>query len=92
MRVLTRLLVQHHVSTDLAAWRGEVLTQTELLIPALGQIGAHAELAKAWRMIQFVYGPVCQCGQAGRDGPAGAPARAPPPVTGASRLVSSAPT
>ena len=61
--VLTRLLVQHHISTDLAAWRGEVLTQTELLIPALGQIGAHAELAKAWRMIQFVYGPVCQWGK-----------------------------
>jgi len=58
--VLTKLLVQHHVSTDLAAWRSDVLAETERLIPSLEEIGAHAELAKAWRMIQFVYGPVCQ--------------------------------
>jgi class 3 adenylate cyclase/tetratricopeptide (TPR) repeat protein len=58
--VLTKLLVQHHVSTDLAAWRNDVLAETERLIPPLEEIGAHAELAKAWRMVQFVYGPVCQ--------------------------------
>jgi class 3 adenylate cyclase/tetratricopeptide (TPR) repeat protein len=61
--VLTRLLVQHHVSTDLAAWRNTVLAEAESLIPALGAIGAHAELAKAWRMIGFVYGPVSQWGK-----------------------------
>src|SRR5439155_23630666 len=61
--LLTRLLVQHHVATDLAAWRREVLTQAEAMIPALGALGAHAELAKAWRMIGFVYGPVSQWGK-----------------------------
>jgi class 3 adenylate cyclase/tetratricopeptide (TPR) repeat protein len=61
--VLTRLLVQHHTTDDLAAWRGEVERQTSRLIPLLEGIGAHAELAKAWRMIQFVYGPVCQWGK-----------------------------
>jgi class 3 adenylate cyclase len=61
--VLTRLLVRHHVTDDLAAWRAQVLEQTERLIPALEQLEAHAELAKAWRMAQFVHGPVCQWGK-----------------------------
>src|SRR5262249_9014772 len=58
--VLTRLLVHHHVAEDLAVWRAEVLGVTKRLIPKLEQLEAHAELAKAWRMVGFVYGPVCQ--------------------------------
>ena len=61
--MLTRLLVQHHVATDLGAWRAEVLAQAGAAIPELERLGAHAELAKAWRMMQYVYGPVCRWGE-----------------------------
>src|SRR5581483_5003941 len=61
--VLARLLVQHHVASDLAAWRADVLAHTETLIPLLEPLDAHAELARAWRLKQFVYGPVCQWGR-----------------------------
>jgi class 3 adenylate cyclase len=61
--VLTRLLVQHHTTDDLAGWRASIERETGRLIPLLEREGAHAELAKAWRMTQFVYGPVCQYGK-----------------------------
>jgi class 3 adenylate cyclase/tetratricopeptide (TPR) repeat protein len=58
--VLTRLLAGHHVAEDLGAWRGEVETATAHLIPALEKLVAHAELAKAWRMVAWVHAPVCR--------------------------------
>ena len=61
--VLTRLLVQHFTTEDLAAWRATVAHETSKLIPLLEELDAHAELAKAWRLTQFVYGPVCQWGK-----------------------------
>jgi hypothetical protein len=61
--ILTRLLVQHHTTGDLGAWRSEVERETGRLIPLLEDLDAHAELAKAWRMAQFVYGPVCRWGK-----------------------------
>jgi class 3 adenylate cyclase len=59
---LTRLLVRHHVADDLAAWRTEVGAETERLIPRLELLSAHAELAKAWRLLGFVSGAVCRWG------------------------------
>jgi class 3 adenylate cyclase/tetratricopeptide (TPR) repeat protein len=61
--VLTRWLVRHHVADDLARWRGDVLAEVERLIPQLERIDAHAELAKAWRMLGFVHGGVCRWGE-----------------------------
>jgi predicted ATPase/class 3 adenylate cyclase len=58
--VLTRLLAVHHVAEDLGAWRAEVETATAHLIPALEKLVAHAELAKAWRMVAWVHAPVCR--------------------------------
>ena len=58
--VLTRLLVRHHASTDLDAWREEVDAETQRLIPILEREDADYELAKAWRMVAFVHGSVCR--------------------------------
>ena len=60
---LTRLLVRHHVTDDLAAWRTEVLAESERLIPRLERLDADAELAKAWRLLGFVSGAVCRWGE-----------------------------
>jgi hypothetical protein len=56
--VLTRLLVRHHASTDLDAWRKEVDGETQRFIPILEGQDADYELAKAWRMVAFIHGPV----------------------------------
>src|SRR5262245_36096873 len=56
--VLTRLLVQHHTTEDLGAWRDEVESETARLIPVLEQTTADAELAKACRLVQFLHGSV----------------------------------
>src|SRR5205823_4072935 len=58
--VLTRLLVQHHTTDDLGAWRGEVENETARLIPLLEGTAADAELAKAWRIVQFLHASVCR--------------------------------
>ena len=58
--VLTRLLVRHHASTDLDAWREEVDEETQRLIPILEAKDADYELAKAWRMVAFIHGSVCR--------------------------------
>jgi tetratricopeptide (TPR) repeat protein len=58
--VLTRLLAGHHAAEDLGAWRGDVESATEELIPQLEERGAHAELAKAWRMVAWIHAPVCR--------------------------------
>ena len=58
--VLTRLLVRHHASRDLDAWRDEVDGETQRLIPMLERQSADYELAKAWRMVAFVHGSVCR--------------------------------
>ena len=55
--VLTRLLVQHHATEDLGAWRDEVERTTNELIPVLEARDADAELAKAWRMVAWVHAP-----------------------------------
>ena len=58
--ILTRLLVAHHTVDDLDVWRSEVQAESERLIPMLEQDGSPGALAKAWRMIAFVHGTVCQ--------------------------------
>jgi predicted ATPase len=58
--VLTRLLVRHHATDDLDSWRAEVERETTALIPILQEREAHAELAKAWRMVAFVHGIACE--------------------------------
>jgi ATP/maltotriose-dependent transcriptional regulator MalT len=57
--LLTRLLVRHHATEDLDEWRAEVARETDELIPLLEEREAHAELAKAWRMVAFVHGIAC---------------------------------
>jgi predicted ATPase/class 3 adenylate cyclase len=58
--MLTRLLARHHVASDLSAWREEVERTTSKLIPILETRDAHAELAKAFRMVAWVHAPVYQ--------------------------------
>ena len=58
--VLTKLLAGHHIATDLSAWRAEVERATTSLIPDLEKREAHAELAKAWRMVAWIHAPVCR--------------------------------
>jgi tetratricopeptide (TPR) repeat protein len=54
--------VRHHVTEDLSSLRQEMLAEAQALIPVLERLEAHAELAKAWRMIAFVHGSVCAWG------------------------------
>jgi ATP/maltotriose-dependent transcriptional regulator MalT len=56
--------VRHHVEENLERWRDEVTREAERLIPMLQERGADAELAKAWRLMGFVYGSVCRYGEA----------------------------
>ncbi len=58
--LLTRLLVRHHATDDLDAWRAQVKRETAALIPILEEREAHAEAAKAWRMVAFVHGIACE--------------------------------
>ena len=58
--ILTRLLVRHHITGDLDAWRAEVDRETGRIIPLLDAEAAPAVLAKAWRMVGFVHGTVCR--------------------------------
>jgi class 3 adenylate cyclase/tetratricopeptide (TPR) repeat protein len=61
---LTRLFVHHRVVEDLASWHVEVEETTGRLIPELEGLAAHAELAKAWRLLGFVHGASLHYGQA----------------------------
>jgi tetratricopeptide (TPR) repeat protein len=56
---LTQLLVQHHVTEDLGAWRDDIERETSALIPILEEREAARELAKAWRMVAFLHATVC---------------------------------
>ncbi len=60
--VLTRFLVLHHVTDDLASWRSEVVREVERLLPAAEADGDHDVLAKAWRLLGFVDGSICRWG------------------------------
>jgi class 3 adenylate cyclase/predicted ATPase len=63
--VLTRLLVKHPTAEDLDAWRQEVEREAKRAIERLdGDESAHAELAKAWRLLGFVHGTVLRYGEA----------------------------
>ncbi len=61
--VLTRLLVIHHVTNDLASWRSEVVREVELMLPDAERELDHALLAKAWRLVGFVHGSICRWGE-----------------------------
>jgi class 3 adenylate cyclase/tetratricopeptide (TPR) repeat protein len=58
--VLTRLLVRHHAVEELDAWRAEVERETDRIIPTLDPDTDAAVLAKAWRMVAFFHGTVCE--------------------------------
>jgi class 3 adenylate cyclase/tetratricopeptide (TPR) repeat protein len=60
--VLTRLLVLHHVTNDLASWRSEVVREVDGVLPAAERENDHHLLAKAWRLLGFVHGSVCRWG------------------------------
>jgi len=63
--ILTRLLVRHHTVEDLDGWREEVEREAKRAIERLeGDESAHAELAKAWRILAFVHGIVLRYGDA----------------------------
>jgi class 3 adenylate cyclase/tetratricopeptide (TPR) repeat protein len=62
--VLTRLLVSHHVTDDLAGWRNQVVQEVELILPEAERELDHAVLAKAWRLLAFVHGSICHWGEA----------------------------
>jgi tetratricopeptide (TPR) repeat protein len=65
--VLTRLLVRHPTAEDLDAWRQEVEREATQAIERLeGDESAHAELAKAWRLLGFVHGTVLRYGEAAK--------------------------
>ena len=57
---LTGLLVRHRSSDNLEAWRAEVERETNRIIPQLESESAAAVLAKAWRLVGFLHGTVCQ--------------------------------
>ena len=58
--VLTRLVARSFVVEDVEGWSAEVVSELDRLIPALERVEAHAELAKAWRLLGFVRGSVCR--------------------------------
>ncbi|TMM33197.1 MAG: guanylate cyclase [Actinobacteria bacterium] len=58
--VLTRLVYRSFIVEDLEGWSAEVVSELDRLIPALERVEAHAELAKAWRLLGFVHGSVCR--------------------------------
>jgi class 3 adenylate cyclase/tetratricopeptide (TPR) repeat protein len=58
--VLTRLVYRSFIVEDLEGWSAEVVSELDRLIPALEHVQAHAELAKAWRLLGFVHGSVCR--------------------------------
>jgi predicted ATPase/class 3 adenylate cyclase len=63
--VLTRLLVRHPTAEDLDGWREEVEREAKRAIERLeSDESAHAELAKAWRLLGFVHGTVLHYGEA----------------------------
>jgi predicted ATPase/class 3 adenylate cyclase len=63
--VLTRLYVRHHTAEDLEGWRAEVEREAKRAIEQLeGHETAHAELAKAWRLLGSVHGIVLRYGEA----------------------------
>jgi class 3 adenylate cyclase/tetratricopeptide (TPR) repeat protein len=60
--LLTHLFVRHHLEESLEGWSDEILREAGRLIPILEQEGAHAQVAKAWRLIGFVHGAACRWG------------------------------
>jgi class 3 adenylate cyclase/tetratricopeptide (TPR) repeat protein len=58
--LLTRLVARSFVVEDVEGWSAEVVSELDRLIPALERVEAHAELAKAWRLLGFVHGSVCR--------------------------------
>jgi hypothetical protein len=57
---LTRLLVTHHTVENLHSWRGEAEREARRALELLDEPDDAAILAKAWRMLGFVHGTVCQ--------------------------------
>jgi class 3 adenylate cyclase/tetratricopeptide (TPR) repeat protein len=58
--VLTRLLVQYHSTEDLEAWARAAQRETDAVVPGLEELGAHAQLAKAWRVVAGIHAPLCR--------------------------------
>jgi ATP/maltotriose-dependent transcriptional regulator MalT len=59
---LVRLLVRYVTDSD--GWTDAVLHEAERAIPALEEVGDHATLAKAWRLLGNVHGTACRYGEA----------------------------
>ena len=60
---LTRLFVRHRVTDDLATWSDDVLAVTDRTIPELERMDAHAEPARAWRLLVYVHGIALRYGR-----------------------------
>ena len=59
---LVRLLVRY--VTDSEGWTDSVLREVERAIPLLEEVGDHASLAKAWRLLGNVHGTACRYAEA----------------------------
>jgi class 3 adenylate cyclase/tetratricopeptide (TPR) repeat protein len=60
--VLARLLVRYVTDSD--GWSASVVREAERAIPILEEIGDHANLARAWRLLGSVHGTACRYAEA----------------------------
>jgi class 3 adenylate cyclase/tetratricopeptide (TPR) repeat protein len=56
--LVTWHLMRRFLADDLERWMNDVVRELGEVIPALEQISAHAELARAWRLLGHVHGSV----------------------------------
>ncbi|MBA2641330.1 MAG: hypothetical protein H0U82_00195 [Actinobacteria bacterium] len=58
--LVTWQLMRRFVADDLERWGDDVVRELGEVIPLAERISAHAELAKAWRLLGVVHGSVCR--------------------------------
>ena len=58
--LVTWQLMRRFVADDLERWGDDVVRELGEVIPLVERISAHAELAKAWRLLGVVHGSVCR--------------------------------
>jgi predicted ATPase/class 3 adenylate cyclase len=60
---LVRLLVERHAAEP-ESWEAEVLREASRALPVFEAGGAHAELARTWRLLGYVHSTACRYGEA----------------------------
>jgi class 3 adenylate cyclase/tetratricopeptide (TPR) repeat protein len=61
--LVTWHLMRRNVADDLEVWMNDVVRELGHVIPKLERISAHAELARAWRLLGHVHGSVLRWGE-----------------------------